>query len=85
MSDMGELPDRMRPTREPYYSEKTTEERIEALRDTCIGLANALVDLSKVVEKLEQHQHATDGKILVSIYAPERYCVGRGLAHRLER
>lgn len=61
MSDMDKC------SRESYWEEKTTEQRVDKLAEVVEGLARRVLELEKENAELSQHQHDQNGKLVVQI------------------
>jgi len=53
--------------REKLWTERTTDEKLSALRDQCIVLSQIADAQSKMISKLQSHDHSQSGVIMVKL------------------
>ena len=59
------------PRREKYWSEMTTEEKLEKAMNELVRTQKNLAQLSEFINKIAEHDHNKDGKMITLIEYPD--------------
>ena len=78
-------------SRERYWEEAMTEDKIERLRDEVAHLCSMVTQLTQAVVHLSTHQHGSDGKLLtpyvdeLTTNRPRLFAHDNGIPHRIRK